>query len=83
MIEVIEEADEDMDTRILRGIREASPHVVSDTAVAPQDGSGPCRSVKHQKHVTGCISLKAHDPSIKSVRYPLSPTSVGRERPSL
>ena len=53
-------------------IREASPHVVSDAAVAPQDGSGPCRSVKHQKNMTGCISLKAHELAMKRVGHLLS-----------
>ena len=40
----------DLRTRRRRGaeIREASAHVVIDAVVAPQDGSGPCRSVNHQ-----------------------------------
>ena len=74
---MIEEADEDMDTRI-RKSREASPHVVSDAAVAPQDGSGPCRSVKHQKNMTGCISLKAHELAMKRVGHLLSSALDGR-----
>ena len=65
-------------TRASAEIREASPHVVSDAAVAPQDGSGPCRSVKHQKNMTGCISLKAHELTMKHVKHLLSSALDGR-----
>ena len=40
--------------------REASRHDVIDAVVAPQDGSGPCRGVRHKKWHLGSISLKAH-----------------------
>ena len=62
----------------LRKIREASQHVVIDTVVASEDGSGPCRSVKHQKNMTGCISLKAHELAMKRVGHLLSSALDGR-----
>ena len=41
--------------------QEASPHVVIDAVVAPQDESGPCRSVRPLELPLGSISIKAKD----------------------
>ena len=59
-------------------IREASGHVVIDAVVAPQDGSGPCCSVRHQNLRLRSISLKACDISLRRVAHPLSCTRDGQ-----
>ena len=60
-------------------IREASGHVMIDAVAAPEDSSGPCRSVIHQYGHLAPTSQKGHYLSVKRVRHPLSSTSVGRE----
>ena len=49
-----------------------------DAVVARKDGSGLCRSVRHQKNMTGCISLKAHELAMKRVGHLLSSPVDGR-----
>ena len=60
-------------------IREASRHVVIDAVVAPQDGSGPCRSVTPKKLTPPLTSQTGHYLPMKRVGHPLRCTSVGLE----
>ena len=64
-----------------REASEASRDVVIDAAVAPQDGSGPCRSVIHQDGYLAPTSRKAHDQAMKRVGHALSSTRDGRATP--
>ena len=70
-----------MDTRIRspRENQEGSGDVVIDAVVAPEDGSGPCCSVKHQNWVCLLPSQKGHCLPMKRVGHPLSSTGVSRE----
>ena len=61
-----------------RKIREASPSVVVDAVVAPEDGSGPGRSVRHQNGHLAPTSQKGRDLAMKRVGHPLSSTRDGR-----
>ena len=62
-----------------RKIREASRHVVIDVVLASEDGSRPCRSVRHRNRQLAPTSQKGQDLSMKRASHPLSSTSVGRE----
>ena len=53
-----------------RGNQEASGHVVIEAVVAPKDGSGPCRSVRHKKPASGSNKPKRPGPIDETRRAP-------------
>ena len=63
--------------RVAAEIREASRHVVIDAVVAPQDGSGPCRSVTHNNEHLAPTSQKGRYLMMRCVGHPLPSAGIG------